>query len=200
MATAGTKYFQAFWGLKPKQIRPTVILSPTIYPNKLAGLIGEKISVEKSILGYFAADFKVCTYIKTPMMQGAVGDAITLLKKTACRQIIFIGGLGGLQPGMKIGDIILTNNPDHVYSFSSIHEETRPKLLSLKRRKVLGIDFESQVFFTASKKSGLSAKAYYVLTDLPLTKPFYEPRTEGEEAVIADSISQILRKISSELK
>ena len=187
------KLFKAFLALKPKEIRETVVLSPVIYPKQFEKIIGKRGKHCKSILSYLVANFKHLTFVKTPMTQAAVSDAVIMLKETPCKKLIFIGAIGGLAKRLKIGDVISTNKPSHVYSVKSIHEETRKKLVQLQRKDVIGIDFESRGFFSAARKAKLSATAYYVVTDLPLVKPFYIGTTKREKGKIMNSIIQILK-------
>jgi purine-nucleoside phosphorylase len=182
------KYFKAFFCLKPSAVKETVILSPIIYPNQFG-----RVKYHKSVLGYLTVNFKKFTFIKTPMLQSAVADAVVLLAKAPCKKIIFVGAMGGLARGLKIGDVFQTNKAGDVYSVSSIHEETRRKMISLRRKGVKGIDFESRAFFSAARKAKLAATAYYVVTDLPITKPFYLDATVNEKKKIQNSIIQILR-------
>ena len=190
------EFFGAFFALKPRAVQETVILSPIVYPKQFERVIGKKGKHHKSILGYLVANFKNITFVKTPMTQAAVSDAVLLLAKTPCRKIVFIGAMGGLARELKIGDVVVTDKAKHVYSVRSIHEETRKKLLSLRKKGVIGIDFESRAFFSAAKKSKISATAYYVVTDLPLTKPFYSKKTKREKHKIKSALEEII-KVSS---
>jgi purine-nucleoside phosphorylase len=156
------RIFKAFFAVKPKEIRKTVVISPIIYPKQFEKVYGQKAKHHKSILSYLVASFKDLTFVKTPMTQAAVYDLVVLLKKTACKRVIFIGAIGGVAKGLRIGDVVETKK---VYSVSSIHEETRKKLLSLKKKGIVGIDFEAQSFFKAAKKLKLPAKAYFVVTN-----------------------------------
>jgi uridine phosphorylase len=174
------KYFKAFFGIRPSAIRETVIISPIIYPAQFEKVAGKKGKHYKSILGYLVANFKGLTFIKTPMTQGAVSDLVFLLKMTKCSKVIFLGAIGGLEKGLKIGDIFVTKKGTDIYSVKSIHEETKEKLFSLKRRGIFGIDFETRAFFGAAKSKGIPAKGYYIVTDLPLTKPFYLKKTKND--------------------
>lgn len=179
--------------LKPNAIRETVVFSPVVYPKQFEKVIGEKGKHYKSILGYLVANFKNITFVKTPMTQAAVSDVVLLLSRTGCRKVFFIGAIGGLAKELNIGDVVVTDKARHVYSVRSIHEETRKKLLHLQKKGVIGIDFENRAFFSAARKAKLSAIAYYVVTDLPLAKPFYIGTTKREKTKIKDSIIQILR-------
>ena len=181
------KYFKAFFALNPKQIRRSVVISPIIYPKRFGAQ-----KVNKSILGYLVANFKRFTFVKTPMTQSAVCDLVFLLKKTPCQEIIFIGAIGGLQKGMKIGDVVCSQEAKDIYSVNSIHEETRKKLLALRKKWVMGIDFESRAFFAAAKRAKISAYACYVVTDLPLSKPFYLPKSEKERGRIQKAMERII--------
>ena len=102
--------------------------------------------------------------------------------------MIFIGAIGALAPNFKIGDTFITDDPADIYSFASIHDETDKKLKELKKNGVVGIDFESEVFFRSAKKLKILAKAFYVVTDLPLVKPFYKIKTKIEIEKIKESL------------
>ena len=192
-------YFFAFWGLKPEKIKATVIVSPNIYPQRFAKIVDEKVPIKKSIWGNLAGNFKKCTFIKTPMMQSAVSDAILLLAKTKCKRIILVGAIGALPEGIKIGDVIMTNKARQIFSVKSAHEETKEKMLALRKKGVLGVDFESRAFFAAANKIKLPALAYYIITDLPLTKPFYRKRTKAENDRIQAAVARVIKQIYSEI-
>jgi purine-nucleoside phosphorylase len=192
-----SRYFSAFWGLKPEQIKATIIVSPNIYPQRFAKIIDEKFSPKKSIWGNLVANFKNFTYVKTPMLQSAVADLIALLPKTKCRKLVFLGAIGALSKGIKIGDVIMTDKARQIFSVKSAHEETKEKMLALRKKGILGVDFESRAFFAAAKKIKLPARAYYVVTDLPLTKPFYQKRTKVEKERIQAAVDRAVRQIYS---
>ncbi len=187
----GMKYFKAILGISPNQIRPTVIISPIIYPKHF----GQKTSADKSQLGFITVDLGNITLIKTPMTQGAVKDAVLLLAQTRCRQIVFAGAIGGLSKDLKIGDILVTNNPKHIFSFDSLSDETPEKLKQLQKQKVLGIDFESRALFAAAKKVKLPVTAYYVVTVRPPRKPFYLKKTAKEKQRVTDALDQIVKLV-----
>lgn len=178
--------FGAFFVLKPKEIKASVVISPILYPKHFGSA-----EIHKSVLSYLVADFPGFTFVKTPMTQSAVFDLVLLLKKTKCREVVFIGALGGLLKGLKIGDVVTTNSAKPIQSVSSIHEETRKNLLAWRRRGVVGIDFETKAFFAAAKKAKLYARARYVVTDLPLNKPFYCEKSPEEKARIQIVLKQL---------
>ncbi len=184
-------FFRAFFGVNPNSIREIVVLSPVIYPGQFEKAIGEKGKRYKSILGYLVSNFKKVTFIKTPMTQSAVSDIVLMLEETRCKSAVFVGAMGGLRKNLRIGDVVVLRKARDVYSVKSIHEEIREKLISLQKKGVQGIDFESRAFFKAAKRLKLSAVAYYVVTDLPLTKPFYERRSRREETRVQKAIKQI---------
>ncbi len=188
-------FFKAFFAVKPSEIKQRVIISPIVYPKQFEKIIGEKGKHYKSTLSYLVANFKDITFIKTPMTQSAIYDLVVLLAKTRCEEIVFIGAIGALQKGIEIGDIVVSEKAKYIYSVNSIHEETRKKLVSLRKKGVIGIDFESRSFFKAAKQAKLSAIAYYVVTDLPLSKPFYIKKTAKETEEIKNAIEHILKNI-----
>ncbi|PIS28960.1 hypothetical protein COT42_06575 [Candidatus Saganbacteria bacterium CG08_land_8_20_14_0_20_45_16] len=190
----GPEYFQAFFAVKPAAIQRTVLVSPIIYPNQFEKMLGQKGQHSRALLGYLLANFKGLTFIKTAMSQAAVADLVLLLKGTKCRQVIFLGAIGALASGFKIGDTYATDKAQEIYSFASLHDETVVKLKALKKQGVIGIDIESQAFFSAAKKVGLKAQAYYVITDLPLCKPFYKPQTPKERQKIREAVALLCQK------
>lgn len=190
-------FFRSFFAISPSAVKKIVVISPIVYPKQFEKISGLKGKHYKSILGYLIANFKAFTYVKTPMTQSAVADLMVLLKKTKCREVYFIGAVGGLEPGLKIGDILVTEKAKEVYSFSSIHDETAQKLKALRKKGVLGIDFESRVFFQGAKKAKLDPLACYVVTDLPLSRPFYKPKTQKEKNQIQSCLHYIIKLIAA---
>ena len=188
----GEGYFKSFFAISSNQIRKTVVISPIIYPNQLEKALGQKGKQYKSILGYLIVQFKTFTFIKTPMSQAAVADLMVLLEETQCSNVIFMGAMGALATNFKIGDTFLTADPTDIYSFASIHDETDQKLKALKRAGIVGIDFESAVYFKIAKKLKIKAKASYVVTDLPLVKSFYKLKTKLEKKRIKDSLVSLV--------
>jgi purine-nucleoside phosphorylase len=186
------KIFKAFFGIGPKSIKKRVIISPIIYPKQFEKKIGKEAKHFKSILSYLVANFGDITFIKTPMTQSAVYDLVVLLKETLCEEVVFIGAIGGLAKGLKIGDLVEIERAKDIYSVSSIHEETKKKMTALKKEGVVGIDFEAESFFKAAKQIKLLAKAYFVVTDLPLSKPFYHAKTENEKQRIKSAVEQVI--------
>lgn len=187
-----TLFFKAFLALEPKAIQFKVVISPILYPKHFS----LKVAVKKSLLGYLVANYPGFTFIKTPLTQQAVGDVVASLGGTKCREIIFVGAAGGLEPSLRIGDIIFTNKPKLIHSVNSLHEETRRNLLAWRKKGLLAIDFEAGTFFEAAKKAGLAAAAYLVITDLPLKKPFYLEKTEKEKQLIYEALGQIIKLIT----
>ncbi len=190
-------FFKAFFVLNPSQVKKIVVISPIVHPKQFEKISGLKGKHYRSVLSYSIADFPTFTYIKTPMTQAAVADLMVLLKRTKCREVYFIGAVGGLEQGLKIGDILATEQAKEVYSFSSVHDETPQKLKALRRKGVLGIDFESQAFFQQAKKLKLDPLACYVVTDLPLSKPFYKPKTQKEKNRIQSCLQYIVKLVAA---
>ena len=116
------QYYKAFLGFGKRNVRQRVVVSPIIYPSQVEKIIGRKEKTSRSILGYLSADFGALTYIKTPQTQGAVNDLVVLLKGTACREVVFLGAIGGLARGLKIGDLVVSSQAREVKSVSSLHE------------------------------------------------------------------------------
>ncbi|MBU0671539.1 MAG: hypothetical protein KJ732_00760, partial [Candidatus Margulisbacteria bacterium] len=171
------EYFKAFFGINPSAVRKRVIISPIVFPKQFEKITGEQGKHYKSILSYHVANFKRLTFVKAPMTQSAVADIVQLLKLTKCCELVFIGAIGGLDKGLKVGDTVIAGRAKYIYSVGSIHEETKARMLALKKKGIIGIDFENRAFFRAAKKTGLKPMACYVVTDLPLTKPFYRKMT-----------------------
>ena len=189
------KYFKAFFGVAPKSIKPAVVISPIIYPKQFEKISGKKGKHYKSILGYLLANFKGMTFIKTPMTQSAVFDLVVMLCQTGAKKIIFIGAIGGIEKGLRIGDVLLLNSAREIYSVKSMHEETDEKLKSLRKKGIFGVDFETKAFFSAARRARLSAMVALVVTDLPLKKPFYLKKTKKEETEIHAAIEYIIQSV-----
>ncbi|MFA5840005.1 MAG: hypothetical protein WC890_05045 [Candidatus Margulisiibacteriota bacterium] len=189
------KLFEAIVGMRAEEVKKTVIISPIIYPTQLAKIINQKIDYQRSILGYLTANIGAITFVKTSMTQGAVSDLVKLLVETECAEVVFIGAIGGLQSSLKIGDTVEVNTAKNIHSFHSMLDQTIHKLKLLQAKGMIGIDFESQVFFKEAKKAMLLAQAYYVVTDLPLTKPFYLAKSKDEEEKIQLAIRKIIQNL-----
>lgn len=189
------KLFKAFFGIGPKSIRRTVVISPIIYPKQFENIFGEKGRHCKSILSYLVANFKQLTFVKTPMTQSAVYDLVVLLKGTCCENLVFVGAIGGIAKGIKIGDIFIQDKAKEIHSLSSIHDETKKNMTALRKKGVIGIDFEAQSFYKAARKAKLPAGSVYVVTDLPLTKPFYHTKTQKEKDKIKKAVKYIVQSI-----
>jgi len=185
--------FKAFFAINPKQVREVVIISPIIYPKQFEKLCGRQGKHYKSILSYLVANFKEITFVKTPMTQAAVYDLVLMLKQTKCKEIVFIGAIGALQKKAKIGDLVALQNGSRLYSFASIHDETQKKLKKLKNKGIIGIDFEAKSFFKAVKKIKRKAWAYFVVTDLPLAKPFYKKKSKKEKESIQLAVQRLIK-------
>ena len=132
------------------------------------------------------------------MTQAAVTDLTKLLPRTKCKEIIFIGAIGGLQKAVKIGDVFASSKPADFYSFKSIHDETDTKLKALQKKGVVGIDFEARPFFRAAKKARLKAFGYFLVTDLPLCKPFYKKKTIKEKLRVQGAIAFIANLLTND--
>lgn len=180
METQKDLILKAFIGVKPGRVKRLVIISPILYPNQLK----TKEKPIKSILGYLVVNSDNFTFIKAPMLQSAVKDLVIILKRTKCREVLFIGAAGGLDENFAIGDVIEIKNGRKIYSFDSILEESPIKLRSLKKKGILAIDLEVKAFFLAAKKAGLKAMARLIITDLPLTKPYYLEKSQEEREAI----------------
>lgn len=189
------KLFKAFFGVEPKSVRGTVVISPIIYPKQFEAEFGEKGNHYKSVLSYLVANFKNLTFIKTPMTQSAVHDLIVLLKGSKCKNIIFIGAIGGIAKGLKIGDVVLPDKAKEICSLKSIHDETRTNMVVLRKKGVIGIDFEAQSFYKAARKVNIFAGSAFIVTDLPLTKPFYQTKTQKEREKIKKAVKFIVHSI-----
>src|SRR3989339_25283 len=189
------KYFKAFFGVEPNSIRSKVIISPIIYPQQFEKLIGRKGQSYKSILSYLVVNFNDLTFIKTPMTQAAVADLVALSPQTKCREVFFVGAVAALQKEAQIGDVFISSRAKDFFSVKSMHDETQRKLAELRKKGVVGIDFESRPFFREAKKANLSAVACFVATDLPFSKPFYLSKTVEEKLLIQSSIAYIINAI-----
>ena len=174
-----------------------MVVSPIIYPKQFEKISGLKGKHYKSVLGYLVANFKNLTFVKTPMTQSAVADAVVLLKQTRCEEIYFLGAIGGLEKGLKIGDLVVSEKAREVYSVNSFHQETLANLRSWRKKGFLGVDFESRIFFKTAKKAGLKPVACYVVTDLPLSRPLHLGRTQKEKQRIQSCQEYIIKLVAA---
>jgi len=190
METQKDLILKAFIGVEVKDIQRRVILSPILYPNQLQ----TKEKPIRSSLGFLVVNSDNFTFIKTPMLQSAIKDLVLMLKQTKCREILFIGAAGGLADHLAIGDIIEIKDQRKLYSFGSVLDEKTAKLNALKKKGIVAIDLEAKAFFLTAKNAGIKASARLIITDLPLTKPYYLEKTQEEQEAIKRNLSELFAK------
>lgn len=111
--------FHGYLGCSPSEIQPTVILAPywkpelfhTEWPNQTE--IHPNRVWEISITTNATTDDYSFTYIRTGIGAPLLGDIALLLTipplREKIKQVIFLGSVGGLDPQLSIGDLVLPN-------------------------------------------------------------------------------------------
>jgi purine-nucleoside phosphorylase len=94
---------------EPEMIQNNVIVAPLwrpeLFSSSFSGMIQNLDGIFK-IWTLSTADLKI-TYVVTGMGASNVNDIVLSLGCTPCKKIIFIGSVGALDKGIKIGDIII---------------------------------------------------------------------------------------------
>ena len=96
--------FEKLTGMKAEDVRETCILTPFFSKQLVSGFKVEKIN--KGML-CSTGNNETATLICTRMGSGFAGDAVLLLKETACKNIVFAGTCGAMNKKLNIGDTLL---------------------------------------------------------------------------------------------
>jgi purine-nucleoside phosphorylase len=99
----------ATFNCEPDTIQENVIIAPVWKPELFIDCVENIISVVDKIykLWNLSIQNKEITYIVTGIGAPNVMEAVLALGCTPCKNIIFIGSVGGLDKDLKIGDIII---------------------------------------------------------------------------------------------
>lgn len=99
-------------GVEGSRIRENVILTPGWPPERVAELgRAELVSQSGPLYGMTVWEVDIggpiITYIKTGCGAPPVMDALLSLGETGCRRVLFLSSIGGLDPAMEVGDLVL---------------------------------------------------------------------------------------------
>lgn len=102
-------FIKAVFGCSPVEISETVILSP--FDETLDALRDRSEDV-KEFKGFFrmingTINDKKYSFINPRIGSPMAADCTNYLSYTGCRDIVYVGLMGGLQPEVKVGDIIV---------------------------------------------------------------------------------------------
>jgi len=94
---------------EPEDISEDVILAPWWQPDIFEEYVDSIFPVAESVnkLWTITVNEKKITYIRTGIGAPVVIDDVLALGCTPCRNIIFIGSVGGLDEKLKIGDLVI---------------------------------------------------------------------------------------------
>ncbi|HMN13085.1 MAG TPA: hypothetical protein PKD55_12245 [Bellilinea sp.] len=96
--------------VNPEQVLPDVVIAPwwhpkTLQPQQMIPLSDH----ERANVKAWQVEIRdqTVTYLQTGIGAPSVMDTVLALGTTACRTILFIGSVGGLDPAFGIGDLIV---------------------------------------------------------------------------------------------
>ncbi len=94
-------------GCEPERIHPDVVLTPVWHLEQI--LDGARLveTVTPKRVFNFSYNSRPFTVIRSGIGAPMAGDAVLALACTACTRLVFTGSVGGLVPGMPIGDLVL---------------------------------------------------------------------------------------------
>ena len=110
-----TSTFKTLFGLEENAVQKTCVIMPFDIPGAMTAL--GVFSLNKGKL-FSAGQGHGLTLIRSGMSAGFVGDCVLWLEETPCKQIIFLGtcGLIDPKPGLDIGTVV---TPSVIYPFES---------------------------------------------------------------------------------
>jgi uridine phosphorylase len=102
-------FIKAVFGCNPDEIAETVVMSP--FDETLDALRVHSDNV-KEFKGFFRLingeiNGKMYSYINSRIGSPMAADCTNYLSYTRCKTIVYVGLMGGLQPQVKVGDIII---------------------------------------------------------------------------------------------
>ncbi len=108
-------------GCEPERIRPLVVLAPVWSPQVLADHV-KRIEVVSD--GLVKVDDVACdafsfSYVRSGIGAPQAGDVALALGCTGCSHLLFIGSVGGLSEGERVGDLALPTHSVAGDGFSS---------------------------------------------------------------------------------
>jgi nucleoside phosphorylase len=92
---------------RPDQVRPRVIITPYWGDDLLADLpVSIEVVAAGRVFDVDAGDFQA-TFVRSGIGAPLTGDTVLALGCTPCRILLFTGSMGGLDPSLEIGDLVL---------------------------------------------------------------------------------------------
>jgi purine-nucleoside phosphorylase len=92
---------------EPEAIRPRVILMPWWRPEIFAGQVANLTTITEGAVYQLEYRGQPVTVIRSGIGAPQAGDAVLALACTPCETIVFTGSVGGLDPTMAVGDLLL---------------------------------------------------------------------------------------------
>ena len=112
----------------PEIIQPDVILMPYWQPEVFGEWVDRITIISDHLLYEFEYKGKKISVVRSGIGAPQAGDAVLALGFTACERLLFAGSVGGLQPNIQIGDLMM---PEFSYSgdgFCRYLETEAPKV------------------------------------------------------------------------
>ncbi len=97
----------------PEIIQPDVILMPWWQPEVFSQWVDRITIISDRLLFEFEYKGKKISVVRSGIGAPQAGDAVLALGFTACKRLLFAGSVGGLQPNIQIGDLMM---PEFSYS------------------------------------------------------------------------------------
>ncbi len=139
-----------------------------------------------SIISLNATDYLV---MQIPMGR-ASNDLVKVIKSP--NPVYMLGYCGGLNPNLQIGDIVQdTDNHINISGFKEVRIQTVDGLLDGRYSENCdAVDMENELF----KKQIENYSGYFVVSDLPYTKPFFEV-TQLDKERIKKSQTKLIKRL-----
>jgi len=122
-------FIKAVFGCDPDDIAETVVLSPF---DETLDTLRDRADGVSEFNGFFRLingtfNGKNYTFINSRIGSPMAADCTNYLSYTGCKDIVYVGLMGGLQPSVKVGDIIVPTGAYRGEGASKIFvEETYP--------------------------------------------------------------------------
>lgn len=204
---------QRVFGVHPDYIAPNVIIAPR---RRFVADLKERLQQPKPLGAWFTGisgflDDKVfVTVLDNIRYAPGMADCVYFLQFAGVKNLIYTGSIGGLAPGMEVGDVVFAKSAERgdgasiyfspifepAHACPDLMETVRPFLQSVVEKE--GIQFfEGQIFTTDS----LAAETVDFLTTLQMQKflgiemetsaLFVVARCSGMHAVAAHVVSDL---------
>lgn len=226
------------FGCGPEEVAEDVIVTPFVSLKSFRRLAEEDVSELCPAFFYegFTGAFSGhrVTVILTGVGPSRIGDCLSFLSLTPARRVLFAGAVGGLAPGLSLGDWFLPTSvadgegyarhrrrdfghvvkeslsvacaggmeadlaaflrgrglaarEGRVFTIGGIAFESRPNLALLAGSGFAALEMELSSFYAAASYHGLGAAALTYVSDLPLRRSLWEPKTPEEEQILRET-------------